>query len=64
MFPITVNNKCLVQILPLTHTSAFLSGDVDPWETAGDLVPESELENLDTSRTAAAAAETEEEEDE
>ena len=62
-FPITVNNLCLVQILPQTHTSAFLSGDIDPWETAGDLVPEPEPETIDTTGAAAAAAETEEEED-
>ena len=63
-FPIAVNNKLLVQLLPQTHTSALLSGEVDPWETAGDLVTEPELENIDTARSAAAAADDEGEETE
>merc|ERR1711949_63270 len=43
-------------MLPHTHTSAFLSGEVDPWEIAGDLDPEPELEVPGTARTAADAA--------
>ena len=49
--------------LPQTHTSAFLSGEVDPWETVGDLA-EPEPENVDVARSSAAADEDEEEEDE
>ena len=45
-FPITVNSKLLVQILPQTHTSAFVSGEVDPWETAGDLFLNRRLRTL------------------
>ena len=62
-FPITVNNLCLVQMLPQTHTSAFLSGDIDPWEAAGDYETEPEPEAFESTGAAAAAAETEEEED-
>ena len=60
--PIAVNNKCLVRILPQTHTSAFLSGEVDPWETVGDIA-EPEPETVDAARSAAADAEEDEDED-
>ena len=49
-------------MLPQTHTSAFLSGDIDPWETAEDFETEPEPEAFETTGAAAAAAETEEEE--
>ena len=46
-------------MLPQTHTSAFLSGDIDPWETAEDFETEPEPEAFETTGAAAAAAETE-----